>query len=69
MRESVEAILEAGPERIGSLHRVIGGRTCREKLWNMSKSVINVSGTHQVYTSQGESSIHYLVYGHSLNGA
>ena len=49
-------------------HRAIGGRTCREKLWNMSKSVINASGTHRVYTNQGESLIHYLAHDLSLNG-
>ena len=33
------------------------------------KRVISASGTHQVYTNQGEASIHYLAHGHSLNGA
>ena len=69
MRESVEAILEAGPCRIGPLLRVIGGRICREKLWSTSKSAINVNGIHRVYTSQEESSIQYLAHGHSLSGA
>ena len=33
------------------------------------KNVISASGTHQVYTNQGEYLIHYLAHGLSLNGA
>ena len=79
--DQTESLLEEIHERICGSHiggrslahrpllKVIGGQICRKKLWNTLKSVISASGTHQVYTKQGESSIHYLAHGHSLNGA
>ena len=78
--DQTESLLEEIHERICGSHiggrslahrpllKVIGGQICRKKLWNTLKSVISTSGTHQVYTNQGESSIHYLAHGHSLNG-
>ena len=61
--------LEADPKNIGPLLKIIGDQICREKLWNTLKSAISASGTHRVYTNQGESLIHYLVHDHLLNGA
>ena len=69
MKEFVEVILEADPQHIGPLLKVTGGQICREKLWNTLKNVTSASGTHRVYTNQGESLIHCLVHGHLLNGA
>ena len=38
------------------------GQICRERLWNMSKSVINANGLCRAYTNQGESLIRYLAH-------
>ena len=69
MKESVEAILVVGPLHIKLLPKAISGQICKERLWNMSKSVINANGLHRIYTNQGESLIRYLAYGYSLNEA
>ena len=65
----MEATLEADPQHIGPLSKVIGGQICRERLQNTSKSVTSASGLRRAYINQVESLIHYLAHGHLLSGA
>ena len=51
------------------LPKAIGGQICRERLWNMSESVIKANGLRQAYTNQGEFLIRYPAHGHLLNEA
>ena len=79
--DQTELLLEEMHEGICGSHtggRSLAHRAITQGYWwpNMQrealeyvKSVINASGTHRVYTNQGECSIHYQVHGHSLNGA
>ena len=67
MKESVETILVVGPLHIELLPKTIGSQICRERLSNMSESVINANGLCRAYTNQKESLIRYLAHGHLLN--
>lgn len=69
MKGFVGVILGVDLWLIEPLLKVIGGRTCKKKSKSMLRSAINVNDLRQIYTSQVEPLTHYLVRGHSLNGA
>ena len=74
--EQTESLLEEMHEGICGSHtggRSLAHRAITQGYWwlNMQREAlkyVSASGTHQVYTNQGESLIHYLVHGHLLNG-
>ena len=69
MKRFVGVTQEEDPFLIELLLRDTGGQACKRRHINMSRNVISIKDSHQIFTNLEDFSILSLALGHLLNGA